>query len=292
MARMSQYSFSANQRSLRNAWDRNGMIVGARGLGGSQADGDRPVPEHHQWQVQGQPRQRAAEGSQTKINSSPSTTQPGTISPTQPQRTPGVRNFSLFGGAYTWSSKQAAVDERNPDFNRQTGDVLRQPAAKPAVTSATKSATAPVVTASQPSGISDSEEDWDKFAAELMSVGAGSTAFSGATSRAAAALTRTGNPAVVAESIRAMRDTAFRYGLEGKRAAPETPIAVQEAPLPEWNGTPEGVDVSFPDVDMSPYQTATRQERTNNERLFNTGLDEWMKRSIPGFNYTGYTGVR
>lgn len=200
MARASSRNMSSSLRPLSEMWDGDGRI---------RSFGQRPGDI-------GQPRQRAASGAAVRMNSSPSTTSPGTQSPSQPQRAlPGVRNFSLFGGAYTWKQTQEEADLKDPNFNRSVGgNVLKQAvvAGKPAVTSG--SGWDPSMTG----------EDYGAAATEMSSVGAGNPALAAAANKSAVSLTRTGEPITFTPSSRGVGIETSGAGvgaLFGQKALPE-----------------------------------------------------------------------
>lgn len=168
--------------------------MGTRTYGGE--DDSLRVPEHHLGQLSPQARQRASSGATTRMNSSPSTTRPGTQSPSQPQRDlPGTRNFSLFGGVYTWSKSQEDADLNDPNFNSGTREnVLKNAAvaAKPAAAGKPAEAAAASVAASADRLGLEEGESYGVVAAEYSSVGAGSKTFASTTVQAASALRRGG----------------------------------------------------------------------------------------------------
>lgn len=325
MARASSRNMSSTLRPLRDAWDGSGRLRRDTGFGGaytqSKAQEAKDLLEIGARRSKGEPidavkiplaaRQRSSSAAVSQglapANTSPSTTNPGTVSPSQPQRqAPGVRNFDLFGGVYTWSAAQQTKDEdamrAGRTKNGLSDAVVRQPTAQqPAAGAAGKPAAG--------SAASWNSESYELAAMELAASGAGSKVFAGPAAKAAGSLTRTDLSRPVVESLGIMRDTAFSAGYEGaQRAASAKLVMTPDRPFdsrpanpwdktpsvvaPAWDRTPEGVDVSFPDIDMSPYQTATRQERTDNERLFNTDIGNWMRRAVPGVNYARYTSDR
>lgn len=178
-------------------WDGDGRLSRGTGFSGGGDDGLR-VPEHHLGQLSQQNRQRASSGATTRMNSSPSTTRPGTQSPSQPQRDlPGVRNFSLFGGVYTWKKAQEDKDLKDPNFNGGAGKGgLRgyvAPAGKPAFTpEAADAAYAENIAGQQDEDLTSI--NYDDTNAELRGVRAGSKFLEGTAAEARAMLDRTGKP--------------------------------------------------------------------------------------------------
>lgn len=163
------------------------VYVDGRGEGGNSLR----VPEHHLGQLSQQARQRASAGATTRMNSSPSTTRPGTQSPSQPQRDlPGTRNFSLFGGVYTWSKAQEDKDAKDPNFNGGARENVLKNAAPAAVAAKPAVAGKPVAPAAG-AGTPWNSESYELMAMELASSGEGSKVFAGPAAKAATQLTRT-----------------------------------------------------------------------------------------------------
>lgn len=199
MARASSRNMSLTMRPLRDAWDGSGRLRRDTGFGGaytqSKAQEAKDLLETGARRSKGEPidavkiplaaRQRSSSAAVSQglapANTSPSTTNPGTVSPSQPQRqAPGVRNFDLFGGVYTWSAAQQTKDEEELRAGRTKNGlsdaVVRQPAAgavggwDPSVTG----------------------EDYGTVAAEFASVGAGNPALAATAAKSAGGLVRAG----------------------------------------------------------------------------------------------------